>query len=247
MVIAHRGASANYLENTRDAFIGAAELGADWVELDVRHTADGALIVNHDAWYRDKRLLWSTPSAERPTEVLDLASALDACIEGYALFGNVRSPGGPGAGMGVNVEIKNALGDLGGDEVPRTMEVVDKVVELLASRHSGGIAEEILISSFDPETIDRVRTLDGPPTAQLFHDPKRWPDVLDRCVRHGHEFIHPWDPAVDQALVDEAHELGLGVNVWTVDDPDRIAELAAMGVEGVVTNVPDVALAVLAG
>lgn len=243
LIIAHRGASADHPENTRDAFLGAAEQGADWVELDVRHTDDGSLIVNHDPWYRDKRLVWSTPSSERPVEVLDLAAALDACIEGTALFDGTRS-GGTRSGsvaMGVNVEIKNSFGDLGGDGVPRTMEVVHEVVELLISRRRAGIVEEILISSFDPETIDRVRALGGPPTAQLLLDPGSWPDLVTSTVERGHSFIHPWDQTVDQALVDEAHVAGLGVNVWTVDDPGRIAALAAMGVDGVVTNVPAIA------
>ncbi|MCZ7631217.1 MAG: glycerophosphodiester phosphodiesterase [Microthrixaceae bacterium] len=63
LTIAHRGASADHPENTRDAFVGAADQDADWVELDVRHTSDGSLIVNHDPWYHDKRLVWSTPIA----------------------------------------------------------------------------------------------------------------------------------------------------------------------------------------
>lgn len=236
LVIAHRGASADHLENTREAFIGAARQGADWVELDVRHTADGSLIVNHDPWYRDKRLIWSTPSRDRPEEVLDLMSALDACRE---------EKNASGVAMGVNVEIKNTPGDLGGDEVPYSLEVVDAVLELLSERRRSGIVEEILISSFDPETIDRVRDLDGPPTAQLVLDVNAWPDLIATVSDRGHEFIHPWDPFVDLAFIDEAHLAGLRVNTWTVDDRDRIELLVSMDVDGVVTNVPATALAVM--
>jgi glycerophosphoryl diester phosphodiesterase len=49
VVIGHRGASADFPENTLDAFAGAAAQGADWVELDVRATSDGVLVVHHDA------------------------------------------------------------------------------------------------------------------------------------------------------------------------------------------------------
>lgn len=236
LTIAHRGASVDYPENTRDAFVGAARQDADWVELDVRHTSDGSLIVNHDPWYRDKRLVWSTPSRERPEGVLDLSAALDACAEER----NVR-----GASMGVNVEIKNSPGDLGGDEVPRSLEVVDAVLDLLVARKRSGIIQDILISSFDPATVDRVRILEGPPTAQLVLDPTSWGDVITSTVDRGHGFIHPWDPFVDEAFIDQAHAVGLRVNTWTVDDHDRIAVLVRMGVDGVVTNVPAEARAVM--
>lgn len=236
LVIAHRGASADHLENTREAFIGAARQGADWVELDVRHTTDGLLIVNHDPWYRDKRLVWSTPVRERPEEVLDLVAALDACCEEQ----NAR-----GAVMGVNVEIKNTPGDLGSEEVPRSLEVADAVLDLLNARRLSGIVEEILISSFDSETVDRVRALGGPPTAQLVLDPNSWPDLIASVTARGHGFIHPWDPFVDEAFIDEAHAAGLRVNTWTVDDRDRIEALVSMDVDGVVTNVPATARAVM--
>jgi glycerophosphoryl diester phosphodiesterase len=57
----------------------------------------------------------------------------------------------------------------------------------------------------------------------------------------GHVALHPWDYLVDDALLEAAREQGLEVNVWTVDDPDRMAQLVAMGVHGLCTNVPDVA------
>ena len=55
VVIGHRGASADFPENTLDAFAGAAAQGADWVELDVRATSDGILVVHHDAVLPDGR------------------------------------------------------------------------------------------------------------------------------------------------------------------------------------------------
>ena len=49
LIIGHRGASAAFRENTIEAFLGAAEAGADWVELDIRRSADGEIVVHHDA------------------------------------------------------------------------------------------------------------------------------------------------------------------------------------------------------
>ena len=60
-------------------------------------------------------------------------------------------------------------------------------------------------------------------------------------MRSGHAALHPYDATVTAELVSACHEAGLLVNVWTVDDPARIRELADIGVDGIVTNVPDVA------
>ena len=62
----------------------------------------------------------------------------------------------------------------------------------------------------------------------------------------GHVAVHPHHAFVTPALVHAAHAAGLVVNTWTCDDPDRIRWLAAIGVDGIVTNVPDVARAALA-
>ena len=65
--------------------------------------------------------------------------------------------------------------------------------------------------------------------------------MVTRVVAAGHRALHPYDWFVDQALVDRCHAAGLRVNVWTVDDPTRMAELRDLGVDGLCTNVPDVA------
>ena len=70
-VIAHRGASAVARENTLEAFRLAAELGADWVELDARRTADGHVVVHHDAELADGRVICLLPRAELPDHVCE--------------------------------------------------------------------------------------------------------------------------------------------------------------------------------
>ena len=64
-------------------------------------------------------------------------------------------------------------------------------------------------------------------------------------MEFGHRALHPYDPIVDAALVAACHAAGIEVNVWTVDDPARMVGLVALGVDGICTNVPDVALRVL--
>jgi glycerophosphoryl diester phosphodiesterase len=221
VVIAHRGASAAFPENTIEAFRGAAERGAEWVELDARRSRDGALIVHHDARLADGRAIVDLAAADVPALVPSLAAALDACD-----------------GMGVNIEIKNGPGDpdFDVDEV-----VAHGVLDLLAAR---GGRDEVLISSFNPRTLATVRALASElATALLVVEPPT--DVVEQVVAGGHDALHPYDLFVDADLVAACHAAGLRVNVWTVDDADRMRELVGYGVDGICTNVPDVAREVI--
>jgi glycerophosphoryl diester phosphodiesterase len=218
-VIAHRGASTAFPENTIAAFEGARRLGADWVELDARRSGDGGLIVHHDAHLGDGSALVDLVREAIPPSIPDLDAALDACRP-----------------LGVNIEIKNLPGDPDFDVSER---VAAAVVELLDRR---GGTEPVLVSSFNLDTVDRVRALDpSVPTAWLRFEMGDVAEVIERTAERGHAALHPWDPFVDGALVALAHEAGLAVNTWTVDDPDRMRALVALGVDGIVTNVPDVA------
>ena len=216
MVFAHRGASADAPENTLAAFALARAQGADGVELDVRRSADGDLVIHHDAALRDGRVVAATATAELPTSVPSLAAALDEC-----------------EGMVVNVEIKNSPFDPDHDAERR---IADEVVALL---HDRAGRDQVLVSSFDLATVDRVRAIDAAiPTAFLtFVDPVG-ADAVVLAAERGHVAIHPHEGTVDAGFVALAHGAGLAVNVWTVDDPDRIRALAAAGVDGIVTNVP---------
>jgi glycerophosphoryl diester phosphodiesterase len=59
--------------------------------------------------------------------------------------------------------------------------------------------------------------------------------------------MHPWDPTVNAQLIESCHGSGLAVNTWTTNDVDRAIELAAWGVDGICTDIPDVLAAALAG
>lgn len=223
-VIAHRGASAAAPENTVEAFHLALELGADWVELDARRTADGQVVVHHDAHLPDGRAIVDLARASLPEQVCDLHAALDAC-----------------AGMSVNIEIKNWPED---PDFDATEAVAEQVVALVQQRRQ---VSDVLVSCFHRPTIDRVHALDpAMATAFLHHyEDRSWDEVAAAIAAAGHVALHPWDGVVDAELVDAAHRHGLEVNVWTVDDPDRMTQLVDLGVEGICTNVPDIARHVL--
>ena len=110
-----------------------------------------------------------------------------------------------------------------------------------AVREWGG---PVIVSSFDHALVDRVRAVapDLPTAWLVLNEPAA---VVDACAAAGHVALHPWNPMVDEELVVRCHDAGLALNTWTVDDPERIAQLTAWGVDGIVTNVPDVLLSVL--
>jgi glycerophosphoryl diester phosphodiesterase len=223
-VIAHRGASATHPENTIAAFEAAILQGADGVELDVRRTADGRMAICHDAHLPDGRLVAATAAADLPADICDLAAALDAC-------GPLRV---------VNVEIKNWIDD---PDFDPDASLATKVADLVASR---GERDRVLVSCFHLPTIDRLRELDAAiATAWLVTDASDHDAVVGTAASHGHRALHPHHAFVNESLVERAHGAGLAVNVWTCDEPDRIRWLAAIGVDGIVTNVPDVARAAL--
>lgn len=140
----------------------------------------------------------------------------------------------------MNVEIKSDPDEPGYDPA---YEVAGEVAALLAV---SGPPDRFLVSSFDPGAIAAHRAIGASiPTGLLVFelaDPGR---TVARAAEAGHVALHPWDVLVDAALVDAAHQAGLAVNVWTVDDPARMVELAALGVDGIITNMPDVARAAL--
>ena len=226
LVIAHRGASAAFPDNTLAAFSEAVAEGADGVELDVRRTADLRLAVSHDDTLRDGTVVVDTPFADLPDDITDLAAALDVCAP-LAV---------------VNIEIKNWPDDKDFDP---TETVAAAVVDLLGARGELDDGRN-LISSFHLPTVDRVHEL-APRLATgwllgLVEDPGA---LIDRAAERGHVAVHPHHLFVDEGFVARAHAAGLAVNTWTCDEPDRIRWLADHGVDAVVTNVPDLALRAL--
>lgn len=220
-VLAHRGASRAARENTAEAFRAAAQMGSHAVELDVRRSADEVLVVHHDAQLDDGRAIVNVLAANLPGHIPTLDAALDAC-----------------AGMWVNVEIKN---DAGEPDFDPTDAIADCTVAALAARSED---ERWLISSFRLETVDRCHAL-HPTIATAWLVVAIPDDVIATLVARGHTALNPWFGSVTRSHVDACHGAGIRVNTWTCDDPVRIAELAEWGIDGICTNVPDVALAVL--
>ena len=229
LVLAHRGASRRAPENTIEAFALARDLGSDGVELDVRRTSDGVLVLSHDPVVDGFGLLVEHPFAALRAavpRVPTLEEAFDALD-----------------GLIVNVEIKCFPTEPDAD--PERI-VVRGVVELLDRL---GQHERVIVSSFELDAVDQVRVLDGRVVTGWLTYGLEPATSLPIAAARGHAWLNPdraamLGPAALVAVRDAA-ALGVRLDVWTVDDPDEIAALAAAGVDALITNVPDVALATL--
>lgn len=226
LVIGHQGAPAVAAGNTVTSFRAARALGADGVELDVRRAGHGQLAVCHDAHLPDGRALVDLPPGELPECMPDLTAALDACA-GFDL---------------VNVEIKNWPTD---HDFDASLGIAERVAALLAGRPAAE-RERLVVSCFHRPTLDWVRAV-APElaTGWLMLGFSTVEAIVAETVEHGHAAIHPHHSALDAEAVKLAHDAGLAVNTWTCDLPDRVRWLADVGLDAVVTNVPDVALEAL--
>jgi glycerophosphoryl diester phosphodiesterase len=222
-VFAHRGATAEATENTVAAFLEARALGADGVELDVRVSRDGALVVHHDAAIEGLGRLCDLLVAELPAHVPLLVEALDAC-----------------QGMTVNVEIKNSPDEPGFDpDQALSRATAAAIVET-------GWRDRVIVSSFSTAALDAVRAADaGLTLGWLFEWSVEAAPCLAQAVAAGYDAVHPFVTQADEALVDSAHSSGLAVNVWTVNAPADLAAMGALGVDAVITDRPLTALDIL--
>ena len=217
----HRGASAHARENTLEAFRVAAAQGADGVELDVRCTRDAQLVIHHNAVTEDGRVIVECTAADLQLHepwIPTLAETMVAC-----------------SGLTVNIEIKNSPGD---PDFSSSDEQAEHVVAFLDPHHHG---PGVVVSSFNPATIDRVRDLDADlATAQLLGPGSNPTAELANIAGRGHHGVNPGFASIDDAgaLVAAAAAHQLWVAVWTVDDPVAIRQLADSGVAAVITNDP---------
>ena len=239
LIIAHRGAPAERPENTLAAFRLAVEQGADGLELDVMRCASGEVVVFHDD---DLQRLAGRPEAVRG---LSLAVLREVRVAGEPIptLDEVFDALGPT--MLVNVELKApSYHGLSHARVLRDDGLVEAVAQVVDRPGRRG---RVLVSSFHPLLLARF-ALAAPavPTGLLFaHNqapPLRqaWAARLLRPAA-----LHPDRMLVDARAVEGWHREGRAVNVWTVDDPHEIAFLAAIGVDGIITNTPAAARAAL--
>jgi glycerophosphoryl diester phosphodiesterase len=229
MILAHRGAHQVARENTVEAFCEARRLGVDGVELDVRVSADGALVVHHDVDIVGLGPIAALPVADLPAYVPLLEAAMDAC-------GNLV----------VNIELKDLPGEPGYDP---GHSLARRVAQFVVDRSSsaGPRAGRVIVSSFDLSALDAARITD--PSLKTGWLTPKWFDqalALETLRERGHSRLHPHHEVATETLITAAHEAGIMVTAWTADDPATLRRLAAASVDAIITNDPIGARATLA-
>lgn len=217
LLVGHRGTRGVEPENTLAAFARAFDDGLDGVEFDVQRSLDGELVLTHDEEVGGRPVAGQSYGQLR--ERLPELATLD---ELFALAR--RYPG-----RLLNLEIK-ASGW-------RTRGLERAIVRTV---NASGLADRVLVSSFNPLSLARVRLLAPQLRVALLYD------ASTVKLRGGRplpgwlhvDALHPHHALVDEPFVREAHGRALAVNVWTVNEPDAMRALRAMGVDAIMGDDP---------
>jgi glycerophosphoryl diester phosphodiesterase len=223
-VIAHRGASGYAPENTRAAFERAIEMGAAAIETDITVTADGELVLVHD------QLIDRVSNGNGPVSdhTLTELRALD--------FGSWF--GKEFAGQGV-VTVAEMIEEFL-DRIPVVFEIKDAratrpMIELLQATNS---IDRVQITSFIWYPLLEARALDDQVEIG-FLTPAFEPSLIDRIVNRGFNQICPHISQLTAKRVALAHDRGLTVRAWGIDNRLQIERLHETGVDGATLNWPD--------
>ncbi len=240
-IIAHRGASAYYPENTIPSFEGAIAMGADMVELDVQLTSDKEVVVFHDekisrctnargsiadytlaqlkkldagSWYKKKY---------KNTRIPTLAEVLDICKNRIA----------------VNIEIKTeAVGKMffGGIE-EKCLKIAEK----------SGMRKHMVFSSFDPRAVMHLKQIDDTVAVAVLFEKRKYGSKLPSDVMDliGADAFNCSKSELSNKWMLDITSHGIPVNIYTVDDVRSMKKFIHMGVDGIFTNKPDVLKKVL--
>jgi glycerophosphoryl diester phosphodiesterase len=238
-IFAHRGSSVYAPENTLAAFKLAVEQRADGIELDVKLSADGQVVVMHDDTV--DRTTNGTGRIKSLT-LLDL-KGLDAGSKFDPTFHAERIPtlakvfDTVGGKVFINVELTNYSSPT--DDLP------DKVVSLVKNF---GLEAKVLLSSFNLLALIRARYLLPMVHLGLLAFSGTADGILrSRLLRFGPRLaLHPSAKDVSSQLILTAHRTGCRVHVYTVNEPDVMQRLLSDGVDGVFTDDPLMAQKVIA-
>ena len=218
--IGHRGARAYAPENTLASFGKAIEIGVDAVELDVRKTKDNKIVIIHDA------------DVKRTTNGEGLVSELTL------------------------KEIKNLSAD--GEKIPtleETLDFLDKKVKVFVELKETGIEEQVLsivhaksleknvvITSFLEDALKKIRELDkGVETGLIYAKHK---NPIKAALELKANYLFALYRFTHTANVQKAHDNGLKVIVWTINNPEEVEEYAKKGVDGIASDKPDILMSV---
>lgn len=232
-IIAHRGASFDAPENTLAAAKLGWEQGADAVEIDIRISADGRLMVMHDA------------TTNRTTGRRGSISRLTAAEAQTRDAGSWKGRHFAGETIPLLEDILSILPERGRliIEIKTGPETVPLLARVLAE--SGRALKQFVVIAFDPGVAAAAKH--ALPACQVLrlasYEPRKPQGDLGALIRSaqaarldGINLSRKWP--IDPAFVRQVHAAGLSLYIWTVDDPAEAHRLALSGVDGITTNRP---------
>jgi len=231
LVIAHRGASDLLPDNTIESFDQALLEKADMLELDVRKTSDGRLVLYHDWYMKLSGNSYQTHGLSRPASHASYSQLYDCCFKSgfqLALLENVLDRYGDK--ISINIELK-----AGGYE----KDVIDLV-------HKYDLSENVVLSSFFPWVIMKLKDIDSRIKTGWIVGQEQ---VLsaNRLARAILGFIfkkvkadsaHFHYEIITPEIIQKFHKWGVPIYAWTVNDIEIMNLLIGLGIDGIITNKP---------
>ena len=232
IVIAHRGASRTAPENTLSAMKKAIEFGADYAECDVFQTKDGEIVLFHDEEMErttgKEGMIWDYTLAE--LKVLEVGSWFKEEFRGEPIptlreviqlvKGRIK----------LNIEVKVSGSD---------PDIAQKVVNIIRSEN---IAKDCMVTSFEKPVIEKVKEIAPELITGFIFDEEYPPDIFEG----NWEYVCCKRNIVDEEFVQKAKQKGKKIFVWTVNYPAEMKKLIDLGVDGIITDVPNLLKEILA-
>lgn len=250
LVLAHRGGADLAPENTMAAFQNAVDLGVDILELDVHTTADGTVVVIHD---ESVDRTTDGTGAVHDSTLADLRQ-LDAGYDFSPDNGQTFPFRGQGIGIPTLEEVFAAFPDMRINvEIKQSDPPIEAAVLEVIER--AGAQQRVLVGSEYDDVMARFRSL-APDIATSAATNEVRNFYLAQLLRVS-AIYRPLADAfqvpeysgsthvVTPSFVDAAHHHGVKVHVWTVNDAETMQRLLDIGVDGIITDRPDVALEVV--
>ena len=215
--IGHRGARAYAPENTLASFKKAIEIGVDAVELDVRKTKDNQLVVIHDA------------DVKRTTKSEGLVSELT--LKEIKSFSAEKGEKIPTLGEALDfldkkVKVFIELKEVGVEE------------QMLSTVNEKGLEKSVVVISFLEDALKKVRELDKDIETGLIYAKHKNP--IKAALELKANYLFALYRFTHTANIQKAHENGLKVVVWTINNPQEVEEYAKKGVDGIASDKPDI-------
>jgi len=250
LAFAHRGGALMAPENTLEAFTRARDLGVDAIELDIWPTADGEAVVFHDDALNRTTDGYGFINHQTLVQLKKLDAGFRFTADGGQTF--------PFRGLGIRIPtLEQVLGSLPrmrvNVEFKGTRGGFEKRVREIVRAH--GAEDRVLACSGEGWINNRVRTripevAHGASPREVFEfwlavrlGWSRGVSLPVHCLQIPP--VHHGLRVVSRELVDAAHESGMAVHVWTIDDECQMRSLLAMGVDGVMSDRPESLLRVM--